>query len=42
MATFGFGGATEVTSGGNALKFYASVRLNVRRIGFVKKNEEVR
>lgn len=42
LATFGFGGPTEVTCGGNALKFYASVRLNIRRIGFVKKGEEVR
>lgn len=42
LSTFGgFGGPTEVTSGGNALKFYASVRLNIKRIGFVKKNEEV-
>ncbi|WVZ67774.1 hypothetical protein U9M48_016812 [Paspalum notatum var. saurae] len=40
VATFGFGGPTEVTSGGNALKFYASVRLNIRRVGFVKKGEE--
>lgn len=42
MSTFGggFGGPTEVTSGGNALKFYASVRLNIRRIGLVKKGEE--
>ncbi|XP_058092844.1 DNA repair protein recA homolog 3, mitochondrial isoform X3 [Magnolia sinica] len=41
LSTFGgFGGPTEVTSGGNALKFYASVRLNIRRIGLVKKGEE--
>ncbi|XP_065850866.1 DNA repair protein recA homolog 3, mitochondrial isoform X2 [Euphorbia lathyris] len=41
LSTFGgFGGPTEVTCGGNALKFYASVRLNIRRIGFVKKGEE--
>uniref|UniRef100_A0A1D1ZBJ5 DNA repair protein recA 3, mitochondrial n=1 Tax=Anthurium amnicola TaxID=1678845 RepID=A0A1D1ZBJ5_9ARAE len=42
VSTFGggFGGPTEVTSGGNALKFYASVRLNIRRIGLVKKGEE--
>ncbi|MFY2764365.1 recombinase RecA [Arenimonas sp. MALMAid1274] len=31
----------EVTTGGNALKFYASVRLDIRRIGAVKKGEEV-
>lgn len=41
ISTFGFGGPTEVTCGGNALKFYASVRLNIRRIGFVKKGEEI-
>ncbi|MCK6503333.1 recombinase RecA [Myxococcota bacterium] len=35
--TFGNG---EVTTGGNALKFYASLRLDVRRIGQVKKNDE--
>lgn len=42
LQTFGFGGPTEVTCGGNALKFYSSVRLNIKRIGFVKKGEEVR
>ncbi|CAA6668051.1 unnamed protein product [Spirodela intermedia] len=36
----GFGAPTEVTSGGNALKFYASVRLNIRRIGLVRRGEE--
>ncbi|GAB2225162.1 hypothetical protein Droror1_Dr00005950 [Drosera rotundifolia] len=36
----GFGAPQEVTCGGNALKFYASVRLNIKRIGFVKKGEE--
>ena len=42
ISTFGgFGGPTEVTCGGNALKFYASVRLNIKRIGLVKKGEEV-
>ncbi|KAB5514202.1 hypothetical protein DKX38_028108 [Salix brachista] len=40
LSTFGFGGPTEVTCGGNALKFYASVRLNIRRVGFIKKGEE--
>ncbi|XP_028751667.1 DNA repair protein recA homolog 3, mitochondrial [Neltuma alba] len=41
LSTFaGFGGPTEVTCGGNALKFYASVRLNIRRTGFIKKGEE--
>src|ERR1700749_22674 len=34
-------GSPETTSGGNALKFYASVRLDIRRIGAVKKGEEV-
>jgi len=37
----GFGGPTEVTSGGNALKFYTSVRINIRRIGSVKKGEDI-
>lgn len=42
LSTFGgFGGPQEVTCGGNALKFYASVRLNVRRVGQVKKGEEI-
>nr|KYP62268.1 hypothetical protein KK1_016795 [Cajanus cajan] len=41
ISTFGgFAGPTEVTCGGNALKFYASVRLNIKRIGFIKKGEE--
>ncbi|XP_057969047.1 DNA repair protein recA homolog 3, mitochondrial [Malania oleifera] len=40
LSTFGFGGPTEVTCGGNALKFYASVRLNIKRIGLVKKGDE--
>ncbi|KAK4265645.1 hypothetical protein QN277_026670 [Acacia crassicarpa] len=40
LSTFGFGGPTEVTCGGNALKFYASVRLNIRRTAYVKKGEE--
>ncbi|MFQ5355021.1 MAG: recombinase RecA [Mariprofundaceae bacterium] len=34
-------GNPETTTGGNALKFYASVRLDVRRIGAVKKGEEI-
>jgi len=34
-------GNPETTSGGNALKFYASVRLDIRRIGSIKKAEEV-
>lgn len=40
ISTFGFGGPSEITCGGNALKFYASVRLNIRRTAFVKKGEE--
>ncbi|XP_024544093.1 uncharacterized protein LOC112351093 isoform X1 [Selaginella moellendorffii] len=42
LASFGgFGGAPiEVTSGGNALKFYASVRLNIRRTNLLKKGDE--
>src|SRR3569832_2161644 len=35
------GQSPETTPGGNALKFYASVRLDIRRIGAVKKGEEV-
>jgi recombination protein RecA len=34
-------GNPETTTGGNALKFYASVRLDIRRIGAVKRGEEV-
>lgn len=34
-------GSPETTSGGNALKFYASVRLDIRRIGAIKDREEV-
>ncbi|KZE27243.1 RecA protein [Crenobacter luteus] len=34
-------GNPETTTGGNALKFYASVRLDIRRIGGIKKGEEV-
>ncbi|KAG8481009.1 hypothetical protein CXB51_025706 [Gossypium anomalum] len=40
ISTFGFGGPTKVTYNGNVLKFYASVRLNIRRTGLVKKGEE--
>jgi recombination protein RecA len=35
------GQSPEVTTGGNALKFYASVRLDIRRIGAIKKGEEI-
>ena len=35
------GQSPETTTGGNALKFYASMRLDIRRIGAVKKGEEV-
>jgi recombination protein RecA len=34
-------GSPETTTGGNALKFYASVRMDIRRIGAVKKGDEV-
>jgi len=34
-------GSPETTTGGNALKFYASVRLDIRRIGGIKKGDEV-
>ncbi len=34
-------GSPETTTGGNALKFYASVRLDIRRIGAIKKSDEV-
>ena len=34
-------GSPETTTGGNALKFYASVRLDIRRIGSIKKGDEV-
>lgn len=36
----GFGGPSEVTAGGNALKFYASIRLNIRRTGLLKRGDE--
>ncbi|NOZ42886.1 MAG: recombinase RecA [Alphaproteobacteria bacterium] len=34
-------GSPETTSGGNALKFYASVRLDIRRIGAIKEKDEI-
>ena len=34
-------GSPETTTGGNALKFYASVRIDIRRIGSIKDKEEV-
>ncbi len=34
-------GSPETTTGGNALKFYASVRLDIRRVGSVKRGDEV-
>nr|GMD52608.1 DNA repair protein recA homolog 3, mitochondrial [Ipomoea batatas] len=41
LSTFsGFGGPQEITCGGNALKFYASVRLNIKRVGNVIKGEQ--
>ena len=38
ISTFGFG-SNETTTGGNALKFYSSIRLDVRRIGGLKKGD---
>lgn len=40
IGTFGFGNP-ETTPGGKALKFYSSIRMDVRRIGQIKKGEEV-
>lgn len=34
-------GNPETTTGGNALKFYASIRLDIRRIGAIKEGDEV-
>jgi len=34
-------GSPETTTGGNALKFYSSVRLDIRRIGAIKQSDEV-
>ena len=34
-------GSPETTSGGNALKFYSSVRLDIRRIGAIKDRDEI-
>jgi recombination protein RecA len=34
-------GSPETTTGGNALKFYASVRLDIRRIGSIKERDEI-
>jgi recombination protein RecA len=34
-------GSPETTTGGNALKFYSSVRLDIRRIGAIKEREEI-
>ncbi len=39
ISTFGFGGPTETTTGGMALKFYASIRLDIRRIASIKDRE---
>jgi len=40
ISTFGYG-PKNVTPGGNSLKFYASQRLEVRRMGYIKQGEEV-
>ena len=34
-------GNPETTTGGNALKFYSSVRLDIRRTGAIKKGDEI-
>jgi RecA/RadA recombinase len=34
-------GNPETTTGGNALKFYASVRLDIRRVGSIKRGDEI-
>ena len=34
-------GSPETTTGGNALKFYASVRLDIRRVGSIKKGDDI-
>ena len=34
-------GSTETTTGGNALKFYSSVRMDIRRIGAIKQGDEI-
>ena len=36
-----FAGPTETTTGGNALKFYASIRIDIRRIAQIKKGDEI-
>ena len=41
MKIGGMYGSPETTTGGNALKFYASVRLDIRRIGAIKERDEV-
>lgn len=38
----GFGASNEITSGGKALKFYASVRLDIRKIGTVSKSDKTK
>lgn len=40
ISAMGFGANPETTTGGKALKFYASVRLDIRMIASIKKNEE--
>ena len=41
MKIGGMFGSPETTTGGNALKFYASMRLDIRRIGSIKKGDEI-
>lgn len=41
ISTTGYGGAGEVTTGGKALKFYASMRIELRKTEWIRKSEEV-
>lgn len=41
ISTTGYGGASETTTGGKALKFYSSVRIDVRRTEWIRKGDEV-
>ncbi len=41
MGGFGYGGSPETTTGGNALKFYSSIRMDIRKIQTLKDKDEV-
>ncbi len=41
ISTFGFGGTPEITTGGNALKYYASMRIDIRRMETIKSGTDV-